>query len=174
MSTDFIALFDASSDVVTLEWLLALVASDPGFGAGVVDTYRDVWVPKTWTVESSPGMVEPAELLGPGGFAIRAKPKTIELYHMMPFSTFTSDPESQDALRRSCLSLAQFVGSARAIYTHELMPYDGLGLDQIEGGLRERIGPPATTFDELRAAEYYGPRAWYIDTFEDLRQSSRL
>ena len=100
--------------------------------------------------------------------------KDLGLYHMMPFSTFTSDPESRDALRRSCLSLADFVGSARAIYTHELMPYDGLGLDQIECGLRERSGPPATTFDELRAAEYYGPRAWYIDTFADLLQSSEF
>ena len=172
MSTDFIALFDASTDV-TPKSLLARLAADPRFGAGVIDHYRELWLPKTWVVDT-PHAMGGQELLGPGGFAIRAKPKMIELYHMMPFRTFASDPESRDALRRSCMLVADAAGSARAIYTHELMPYDGAALDEIEGGLRAGVGPPASSFEELREAEYYGPRAWFIDTFADLRQSNVL
>ena len=172
MSTDFIALFDASTDF-SPEWLLTKLAGDPKFGAGVVERYWDRWLPKTWVVEAAPASGEP-ELLSPGGFAIRATPGTIELYHMMPFSTFASDPESRGALRRSCMLLADVVGSARAIYTHELMPYGGAGLAEIERGLRAGVGLPAASFEELREAEYYGPRAWYIDTFADLRQTAWL
>ncbi|HEX8181406.1 MAG TPA: hypothetical protein VF525_17825 [Pyrinomonadaceae bacterium] len=172
MSTDFIALFDASMDC-SPEWLLTKLAGEPKFGTGVVERYRDRWLPKTWVVEAAPASGAP-ELLGPGGFAIRATPGTIELYHMMSFSTFASDSESRDALRRSCLLLADVVGLVRAIYTHELMPYSGAGLAEIERGLRAGVGPPAASFEELRAAEYYGPRAWYIDTFADLRQTAWL
>jgi hypothetical protein len=88
---------------------------------------------------------------------------------MIHFSTFTGDFSSRNSLRHACLWIADSVGSARAIYTHELMPYDGEDLDQIERGLRARIGPPSTTFEELHDADYFGPRAWYIDTFADLR-----
>lgn len=173
MSTDFIALFDSSEEVVTLEWLLPRLASDAAFGAGVIDQYRDHWQPKTWAVVASPKPAEPI-LWGPGGFAIQATPGMIELYHMMPFRVFVSDPESRDALRRSCMRLADIVGSARAIYTHELMPYGGRGLHEAERRLRAEVGEPAATFKELGAAEYFGPRAWYIDTFTDLRGSPAL
>ena len=169
MSTDFIALFDAPPDF-SPEWLLTKLASTPSFGAGVIERYLDHWRPKIWVVETSPASGE-SELLGPGGFAIRAIPRTVEMYHMMPFTTFASEPESRDALRRSCMLMAGVVGSERAIYTHELMPYGGAGLAEIERGLRAEVGLPAASFEELREAEYYGPRAWYIDTFADLRQT---
>ena len=168
MSTDFIALFNALEGLYP-EWLFARLADDPGFGAGIIDHYRNFWRPKTWAIETSPVSGEP-EIVGPGGFAIRTKPGTIELYHMMPFRIFACDAQSRDALRRSCMLIADAVGSARAIYTHELMPHGGAGLDEIERGLRAEFGPPAASFEELREAEYYGPRAWYIDTFADLRQ----
>jgi hypothetical protein len=173
MSKDCIALFDLSSDGATAEWFLARLIANPAFAAEVVDRYRDSWHPKAWVVETSPATGRP-ELLGPGGFAIRFAPRTVELYHMMHFSTFTGDSSSRNALRRACLWIADLIGSARAIYTHEVMPYDGEDLDQIECGLRARIGPPATTFEELHDADYFGPRAWYIDTFADLRNSWQL
>ena len=53
--------------------------------------------------------------------------------------------------------MARLIGSSRVIYTHELMPYEAEGLLQIENGLRERIGRPADTFEELHNAESYGP-----------------
>ena len=172
MSTDFIALFDVSSEIVKAEWLLAHLTANPGFAASVVDLYGDYWQPKAWAIETSPA-TGLSEVLGPGGFSIRVKPRTIELYHMMPFHTFTGDLARRGDLRLACLWIADIVGSARAIYTHELMPYDGEGLDQIECDLRKHIGPPAATYDELHHADYFGTRAWYIDTFADLR-SSRL
>ena len=171
MSTDFIALFDASADAVSPEWLLARVAADSEFGAGIIERYRDLWRPTDWVIETSHASGE-SELLGPGGFAIQVKPGTVELYHMMPFSTFAGEPEWRDALRRSCKVMADIIGSTRAIYTHELMPYKGAGLNKIERGLLAVIGPPAASFGELREAKYYGPRAWYIDTFADLRRLS--
>jgi len=49
------------------------------------------------------------------------------------------------------------------------MPYSDEGLEKIEAKLRAMVGPPAATFEELHAAEYFGPRAWFIDNFADLR-----
>jgi hypothetical protein len=170
MSTDVIALFDVDSDTVSADWLLAQIKATPGFAASVIGQYLNLWRPKVWAIEPSPATGAP-EILGPGGFAIRVSPRTIEMYHTMHFSTFTGDASCREALRQACLVIANLVGSVRAIYTHELMPYDGEGLQQIESGLRARIGPPAATFEELHTADYYGPRAWYIDTFADLRSS---
>jgi hypothetical protein len=169
MSTDVIALFDRS-DIVTAEWLLAWLKTNSDFASEVTDEYRDLWLVKAWTIEPSGVRGEP-ELFGPGGFAIRLEPATVELYHTMHFRTFTHHEASRDALRYALREIADLVGSARAIITHELMPYAGAGLIAIEHGLRAKIGPPAATFDELREAAHYGPRAWYIDTFADLRRS---
>jgi len=168
MSTDFIALFDVTLEVVTAEWLLENLASNPKFAAEIVEQYRDHWRPKTWAIAIKESPDGPA-VYGPGGFAIRLRPRTLELYHMMRFSTFTADSSSRDVLRRACLTVTELVGSARAIYTHELMPHDGEGLSQIESGLRTHIAPPAATFAELNAADYFKPYAWYIDTFSDFR-----
>ncbi|HEX6189657.1 MAG TPA: hypothetical protein VFZ40_16390 [Pyrinomonadaceae bacterium] len=168
MSTDFIALFDVSLEEINADWLVAKLSADPSFGAEVVDHFRDLWETKRWTLDSSP-TTRQSRLLGPGGFAVDVRPQMIELYHMIPFRIFVSDVALRKALRNACLSIADLVGSTRAIYTHELMPYKGQGLIEIERNLRTKIGLPATTFEELHEAEYYGPRAWYVDTFEDLR-----
>jgi hypothetical protein len=172
MSIDFIALFDLSSENITAEWLLANLAENLGSATEVVELYRDHWLPKEWSIEPSPVTGQP-QILGSGGFSLTLKPRTLELYHMMRFATFTGDLASRTALRRACLVIADLAGSFHAIYTHELMPYEGEDLREIENGLRARIGPPATTFEELDAAEYYGPRAWYIDRFADLRGALR-
>ncbi|HZS07277.1 MAG TPA: hypothetical protein VFD58_20740 [Blastocatellia bacterium] len=171
MSTDFIALFDIAPGVVTPEWLLAKLAANPVFAVGLVERYRDRWKPKAWATETAPVTGSPI-LWGPGGFALRFASGTLDLYHMMPFHTFAGDPASRDALRLACLEIAELVGSSRALYTHELMPHEGEGLDEIERWLRAQIGPPALTFEELQEADYFGPRAWYIDSFADLRGSS--
>lgn len=166
MSTNFIALFDVSSPEITLAWLKGKLIADPQFGSRIIERYRDYWLVKDWEIEESD--VTGSALFGPGGFAIHLEERTIDLFHMMRFNTFTGDELFRSELRNACFQLARLVGSARAIYTHELMPYGSGGLVQIEKRLREDIGPPAATFDELHTAEYYGPRAWYIDEFEDL------
>src|SRR5437762_7698459 len=106
MSTDFIALFDIGSDVVTADWLLTKLAANPDFAAGLVEQYRDHWQSKAWALETSSATGRPI-LWGPGGFAVRFAPKTLELYHMMPFHAFTADPSSRDALRLACLAIAE-------------------------------------------------------------------
>lgn len=168
MSIDFIALFDVVSKDASLEWLREKLSVNPPALAEVGERYRDYWIPKAWAIEPAPHPGRPM-LPGPGGFAIFLDPGTLKLYHMMRFNDFTGDPSFRGALRRVCMFVADLVGSPRAIYTHELMPHDGQGLDQIEAGLRAKIGPPATTFEELHAARDFGPRAWYVDTFADLR-----
>jgi hypothetical protein len=172
VSTDFIALFDASSPDLDAEWLLEKLAVHPAALWEVQERYWHLWRPKAWAIEMWPSSTQP-QLVGPGGFAMHFKPRTLELYHTMRFKHFTGLLSSRNALRRACLFIADSVGSGRAIYTHELMPCDGEGLEQIEAGLRQRFGPPATTFEELHAAEFFGSRAWYIDTFIDLRTGQR-
>ena len=87
---------------------------------------------------------------------------------MTPFDTFACNAEYRAPLRRFWHSLAGILGSPKAIYTHELMPYyDATTINEAEELLRTRIGPPASGFDELCRAELYGPRAWYIDDFAD-------
>jgi hypothetical protein len=88
---------------------------------------------------------------------------------MMLFSTFAGVPDQRHAFRRACFDLAKVVGSSRAIFTHEMMPTPGEGLDQVEAGLRSQIGAAAASFEELLVAQPYGRGAWYIDNFDDLR-----
>ena len=167
MSTDFIALFDASENI-NANWLLAKLSNDTEFGAKVIEYFREKWQPQSWIIDASQDTNQP-DILGPGGFVIRPRPPIIEMYHMMPFGTFTGEAIWREALRNACLTIADLVGSTKAIYTHELMPYEGNGLAEIDSNLRKEIGPPATSFEELHNAEYWGPRAWFVDTFEDLR-----
>lgn len=172
MSTDFIALFDVSSREIDLEWLFRQLLANPQFVASMVERYRDKWLVKNWEIEKSE--VTGSALLGPGGFVFRLNPRTLEMYHMMRFSTFTGDESSRAELRNVCMAIAKLVGSDRAIYTHELMPYDGEGLIQIEKRLRDEIGPPAGSFQQLHTAEYYAACAWYIDRFEDRKEALKL
>jgi hypothetical protein len=88
---------------------------------------------------------------------------------MCRFSGFACDAEVRTQLRRVWRLVADLLQSPRAIYTHELMPHNGANLQQIAAALRSEIGPPADGFDDLCQAELFGPRAWYIDDFEDLR-----
>jgi hypothetical protein len=168
MSTDFIALFDVTVEEATPEWLLARVEEKADVFAPFVEKYGRFFRPEKWAVGA--GHRGP-EVVGPGGFALQVVGRTLELWHGIRFDLFTGDAWHRDTLRRICFACAGLVGSHRAIYTHELMPYAGDdGLVKIESGLRTRIGPPAKTFEELHAAEYFGPRAWYIDAFADLRR----
>ena len=169
MSTDFIALLDVSVELVSPDWLLPRVIERQAVFTEFVERYGGHFRAKAWAVESV-GAGSP-ELVGPGGFAMVRQGHTLELWHGIRFSMFTGDAWHRGVLRQVCRVLADLVGSERAIYTHELMPYsDDDGLARIEAGLRARIGPPADTFAELHAAEYFEPRAWYIDTFADMRQ----
>jgi hypothetical protein len=60
---------------------------------------------------------------------------------MMHFSTFTTDLNSRQALRRSCRLLDDLVGSQTAIYMHELMPQVGESVAAVAAWLQREIGP---------------------------------
>jgi hypothetical protein len=166
MSTDFIALFDVTVGGVTPEWLLARVEERPTAFSAFVDKYGHLFRAKGWTMQPPYPPLEAPSLYGPGGFALRLHGQTLEMWHGIRFSMFTGDAWHRETLRRICGVIAELVGSERAIYTHELSPYsEDDGLVSIEAGLRSRIGPPASTFEELHAAEHFGPRSWYIETF---------
>jgi hypothetical protein len=166
MSIDFKAILDVGR-CEGLDWLMFKLESMPAFNHELAE-YRTLWQPQKWAVEQlSP--LSPPDLVGPCGFAIDISGGILALYHMMRFSTFTSDFGARQSLRRSCMMLAGIVGSPKAIYTHELMPHEGTSVATVAAWMEREIGPPAVTFEELRQAEYYGPRAWYVDSFADLR-----
>jgi hypothetical protein len=170
MSTDLIALFDVASDLGSPEQLRASLSANSHFAADLIAQYRKHWQPQTWQFENPPRPVCTV-LYGPGGFALRFKPGILELYHMMPFSRFAADSSLRESMRRACRTLADLIGSHRVIFTHELMPTDGTTLSAIESSLIARIGPPATTYQELSEAEFFGPRSWLIDDLCDVSAS---
>ena len=169
MSIDFIGLLDVTREGITLESLLAQVLEHRSVFTYFEEHFQRFRM-QEWQVESlNPSPSQPS-LLGVGGFIIDINFQTTCIWHGARFALFTGDSSHRMALRRVCLFFAELVGSQRAIYTHELMPYpEDECLAGIEAGLRTRIGPPAETFEELNNAEYFGPRAWYIDTFADIR-----
>ena len=160
MSTDFIALFDCPRGPQARVLLFDALRAEPPEVAAVVERWRDRWRVKTWETTD-----DPPEIIGPGGFVLRFEARTLELYHMTPFGLFTGDPPARAVLRGVCRLVAAVVGSTRAIYTHELMPYEGEDLAESEARLRELVGPSAEGFDALEAAEHFGPRAWYVEAF---------
>ena len=133
----------------------------------MIDRYRSRWLIETWTCEAR-GADQRPELLGPGGFTFTFAPRLLEAYHLIPFTVFARDPGARDELRRVWRLIAGLVGSTRALYTHELMPRAGSTVGEVERTVREEVGPPAATFDELADAELFGPRAWYVENYSDL------
>ena len=189
MSWNLVALFDLARDNATPEWLREQLAANPPAIAELVQFVRhEEWYkksvkePKAWTIEAIMGR---PYLRGPFGFSIWYELRSLEFSDGIRFGWFTYHEPYRTAVRRVCLLIADLVGSARVIYTHEGMPYDGVPLaDKIpwpvpppytlrdkETALRTLIGPPAATFQELNLAKDFGPRAWYIDTFADLRDA---
>jgi hypothetical protein len=162
MTTDTIALFDIASESATADRLCSVLTADPGFASALIARYRPLWNVPTWMITTAPLNDEP-ELIGPGGFVLRWRGRTLELYHMMTFGTFASNEWASQALRQACHQIATLVGSTQVLYTHELMPHQGDDLQAIAQWLQDQIGPPAVDFSELLAADYYGPRAWYLE-----------
>jgi hypothetical protein len=164
MSTDLIALFDVKIPNLSPENLRdRLLDYLPELDV-VVEQYRSRWRPQTWEIGPRTYSGVP-ELLGPGGFAFRFDNPVLEVYHTLRFSGFASDESLRSPLRRVWCLIASMVGSSRAIYTHELMPWEGATLAEVAKSLPN---PPAATFEELQAADLFEPRAWYVDDFTHL------
>lgn len=167
MSNDFIGLFDVTTPGVNPSWLSASLDNNPLVLAEVVERYRHWWRPQNWREETRPSG-DPV-LYGLGGFAFTFRPRIVEAYHMIPFHRFACNADLRTPLRRVWNFMADLLGSSRAIYTHEVMPYEGGTLSEIEVNFRAEFGPPSPGWAELCAADDFGPGAWYIDDFADLR-----
>jgi hypothetical protein len=174
VSVDFNAVFALGAGFESADRLRAQLAEEPPGLRETVEKYRSWWRPQEWTLQ--PARTEPPRwvgIVGPGGFALTISPCAASLYHLMPFfRVFTADAEARALLRRSCLVISELLGSPHALLMPELTPdgfFDGLSLGEMEATLREKIGPPASTLEELHEAEHFGPGSWYVDNFSDLR-----
>jgi hypothetical protein len=166
LAFDLIVLFDVNVGGVTPHWLIETLAPKPRV-MDVVERCRGNWTQKEWAVETTsrhPG----GSVIGPGGFHFRIGAGRLEMYHTTKFRVFQAYEDQRQLLRLACRSIAGVLESPRAIYTHELMPYGDGRLCDVESTLSAEIGPPALTFDELRDADDFKPRAWFVDTFLDL------
>jgi hypothetical protein len=166
VSLDLIVIMDRRPSV-DADTLAAYLRTLPAPIPGVIERYGKLWRPTEWTVGTS-GVDGLPTVVGPGGFSIAIRARAVKMYHVIRFGTFTSDPDARDLLRRTCKTIAGFIDSPRALYTHELMPTEGADLESVAASLRANVGPPSVTFEALRAAEDFGPGAWYVDNFADL------
>jgi hypothetical protein len=166
VSTDLIVLFDSQDSTADAGWLREKLIANPPEVLPVIERYRSRWRIQEWQCVrgSATGQIE---LQGPGGFSIDFESQVVEIYHLIPFSHFACDAQAREQLRTAWRWFAHQLRSPRAIYTHELMPYSGCSLSEIEAGLRSKIGPPARDFGELARAEYFSAGAWYIEEFAD-------
>ena len=162
------ALVALGSRYAGVDWLLDELARDlPGFREAAA-RWADYSYSKFWQREDG-GPAGP-NLVGPGTFSLYISPSAIEVHHILRFERFTGIAEERDFLRRACYELAKLVGSSRALYLHELLPtgfHDGLDLPAIEADLHHRFGAPSPTWEQLHAADEYGPGCWYVDEFAD-------
>lgn len=152
---DTVVLFDA--DGVDTQVLLAtLQAGVPAIRA-VEERWSALWLVKRWEHQR-----EHSRLLGPGGFSLSIEPGLVSLYHITRFSLFTHDAGAQALLMDACQALASLMGASRMLFTHELMPTLGPSLEEVMAHLRQEIGPPAETLEQLREAQPYAAHAWWL------------
>jgi hypothetical protein len=168
----FNAVFELGTAFETPERLRTQLAEEPAGIRETVERYRHEWRATVWTLEPCSDRPMFYKILGPGGFSLMLSPRVADLHHVMTFGRFTFDAEERALLRRSCLVIANLLGSSRALLMPELTPtrfYDGVDIAAIEENLRARIGRPASTWEELHDSERFTPGSWYIDDFADLR-----
>lgn len=155
MSTDTLVFFDTDG-VDTGALVTQLRAGVPAIRA-VEERYRNQWRVEHWhRPEGTP------DLLGPGGFHLRVSSRLVTLYHLTRFSSFTHDDEARALLLTACRSLAVLLGATRMLVTHEMMPAEGLSLDDVAASLQSAIGPPAPDLAALQAAQHFGAHAWWL------------
>lgn len=169
MSLDTIAIFDVPTPLEPIA-LLERLATEPALAA-LVPRFGPQWTVTDWTVQPSSSDPRVIDLLGPGGLVLRLGRRSVEVYHVLRFSSFAAGGEDHAAVRRAFRAIARIVGSKRALYTHELAPADqdpDQGVDEVIANLTSVVGPASRTFAELASAENYRAGCWYVDTFADL------
>jgi hypothetical protein len=155
MSTDTQALFEVADAVRALEVIRECATTTmPDPLRRVSERFAKYWNPKEWEYHAHDNLV------GPGGFSIRAKGRIVEAYHLLPYNIFTQQDEDGRRLLSAFYFLCRLVGSHEMLLMHEILPWEGQDLDTICKVLVDKIGPPAKDWAELSRSEYSEPRCW--------------
>ena len=169
MNLDTLAILDVAAPAEPEDLVRRLEAS-PALSA-LVPRFGPEWEPKGWSVEPSSVHAGGLDVVGPGGIVLRLGRRSVEVYHVLTWKRFVSDPEDRRLVRRAVRAVARLVGSKRAVWTHELAATDREpeeGTEEVTANLSAAVGPPSTSFDELASATPHRAGSWLVDTFEDL------
>jgi hypothetical protein len=163
MSTDTVALFEVADASRALEAIRECATTTmPEPLRRLAERYLDserrtghcLWTPKEWKYQ------EPGNLVGPGGFSIRARGRIVHVYQRMRYSAFTDQREEGPLVLSAFYFMCRLVGSNEMLLMHEILPCEGADLDTICESLMNKIGPPAKNWAELSASDLFEPRCW--------------
>jgi hypothetical protein len=169
MSLDTIAIFDVATPLEPLA-LLGRLSAEPALAA-LVPRFGAEWEVTDWSAQPSTSDPRVVDLVGPGGIVLRLGRRSVEVYHLLRFTSFAAGGEDHEVVRRAFRAIARIVGSRRAVYTHELAAADrdpDEGTDHVIANLTTAAGPASQSFSELARAQNYRAGSWYIDTFPEL------
>ena len=157
MSTDTVALLEVPDARAALQSIFdSATTTKPDPLCAVEERYSEQWRIKEWKYD------QPDNLLGPGGFSIRAKGRIVEVYHLLRYSTFTMQGEDGILVMNALQFICHLIGSDKMIIMHELLPWEGADLRAITENVRKKIGPPAKDWKELSTSNLYEPGCWII------------
>ncbi len=169
MSLDTIAIFDVPIPLEPAS-LLHRLSAEPALAA-LVPRFGPEWEVTEWSAQPSTSDPRIVDLVGPGGLVLRLGRRSVEVYQLLPFSSFAAGGEDHEIVRRAFRAIARIVGSRRAVYTHELAATDrdpDEGTEHVIANLTTAAGPASKTFAELASAQNYRAGSWYVDTFPEL------
>ena len=169
MSLDTIAIFDVPTPLEPMT-LLGRLSAEPALAA-LVPRFGLEWEVTDWSAQPSTSDPRVVDLVGPGGIVVRLGRRSVEVYHLLRFSSFAAGGADHEVVRRAFRAIARIGGSRRAVYTHELAPADrdpDEGVDAVIENLSSVVGPASQTFAELATAQNYRAGCWFVDTFADL------
>jgi len=155
MSTDTIAIFEVPDGHAALETIRRFATTTtPSPLSAVGQRYLERWRPQEWEYDGHDN------LLGPGGFSIRAEGGIVEVYHLLRYQTFAVQGEDGRLVLDAFHFIGRLIGSNAMIIIHELLPHEGQNLNAASETLRDRIGPPATDWKELHSSDLYEAGCW--------------
>jgi hypothetical protein len=169
MSVDTLAFFEVTDAIRALEVIrecAATASPDPLCKVG--ERFSEYWNAKEWEYTATD------ELIGPGGFLIKAKGRIVRVYHLLHYSTFTEQGEAGRLVLNAFCFMCRLVGSNEMLLMHEILPCEGTNLDAICEGLIGEIGPPAKDWDELHRSGSFEPRCWLRLRLNQEAESSLL
>jgi hypothetical protein len=154
MSIETIALFEVPDAKQAVNKISECAATMPDALCRVGERFAKWWRPKQWKYQS------PDELVGPGGFSIRAEGRILNVHHALKFYVFAQQGEVGRCVLEAFQFLGRVIGSDEMIVCHELLPYKGDGIDMIAEYLTNKFGPAAKDWAELENSDTFHARCW--------------